>query len=286
MRIKKAGFTLVEIALFLAITGLIFVGVMVGTGNSIAQQRFNDSVQNFTELLRTTYSEVSNPQSVGEGRADVAIYGKLISFGQKTGLDGKPLADQKEQRIFIYDVVGDVNNVNGGPVEEVLKELGANVAVVTATENGKVTEMGPAGEIKSYIPRWGASIEKTDRKLFTGSILIVRHPKSGTINTLVLDKTIEVNQILVEANKNKRFAQNDPINTLLTSVLSGFTTQEIDFCINPSGVDTSEDNRRDIRLVRNARNASGVELIDLDLDLLDSNKEQIGNRCRFKSGKI
>jgi hypothetical protein len=282
MRTKRIGFTLVEIALFLAITALLFVGIMAGTGTSIAQQRYTDTVQNFTELLRSVYSEVSNPQSVSDGRSNLAIYGKLISFGQKTGLDGKPLADQLEQRIFIYDVVGSVD-AGGGNLEEVLGALGLNVAVVTEWKNGKIEKMGPAGEIKSYIPRWGASIENVDHNtLFNGSILVVRHPKSGTINTLVWgDGVIDVNAILNEANEKKKFGNEDPVNTMLTSKLSKFKTSEIDFCINPSGVGVKNNNRRDIRLVKNARNASGVELIDLDLDLKDLEGKQIGNRCRF-----
>ena len=58
MSIKRKGFTLVEIALFLSITALLFAGIIVGTNNSIAQQRYTDAVQNFTELLRSVYPEV------------------------------------------------------------------------------------------------------------------------------------------------------------------------------------------------------------------------------------
>lgn len=75
MKHKRNGFTLVEIVLFLAITSLLFVGIIAGTNNSIFQQRYNDSVQNFAEFLRRIYSEVANPQSVGDGRSDSAIYG-------------------------------------------------------------------------------------------------------------------------------------------------------------------------------------------------------------------
>ena len=221
----------------------------------------------------------------------MAIYGKLISFGQTYGLDGKPLDDKLEQRIFVYDVVGSAENVDGGSIEEVLSRLGANVVIATEKNGDIINAMGPAGEVKSYSPRWGSSIETISKNasnnLFKGSIMVVRHPKSGTINTLVWeDGTIRVNEILGEANANHRFAKNDPVNTLLTTPLSNkdFVIKEVDFCINPRGVGLENDNRRDIRLVKNARNASGVELIDLDLNLLDSSKNQIGNRCRFESG--
>ena len=277
---KHKGFTLIEIALFLAITGVLFMGIIAGTGNSLYEQRFNDSVQSFAELLRSVYSQVSNPQSVGDGRSDTAIYGKLISFGQKVGLMGEDL-DSSEQVIFIYDVVGKVNTAGEGgtgSVTDALEQLNANVAVVKERSNGVITKMEPAGEVESYMPRWGAAIEKTeiitsepDRQmdLFTGSILVVRHPRSGTIHTLYSERVINVNENLATGLQDNYKKARD----MLISVLDTFETQELDFCVDPNGTEVvSNNNRRDIRLVNDARNASGVEIIDLD-----SNE----NRCRF-----
>ena len=277
---KHKGFTLIEIVLFLAITGVLFMGIIAGTGNSLYEQRFNDSVQSFAELLRSVYSQVSNPQSVGDGRSDTAIYGKLISFGQKVGLMGEDL-DSSEQVIFIYDVVGEVNTAGEGgtgSVTDALKQLNANVAVVKERSNGVITKMEPAGEVESYMPRWGAAIEKTeiitsepDRQmdLFTGSILVVRHPRSGTIHTLYSERVINVNENLATGLQDNYKKARD----MLISVLDTFEAQELDFCVDPNGTEVvSNNNRRDIRLVNNARNASGVEIIDLD-----SNE----NKCRF-----
>lgn len=277
---KHKGFTLIEIALFLAITGVLFMGIIAGTGNSLYEQRFNDSVQSFAELLRSVYSQVSNPQSIGDGRSDTAIYGKLISFGQKVGLMGEDL-DSSEQVIFIYDVVGKVNTAGEGgtgSVTDALKQLNANVAVVKERSNGVITKMEPAGEVESYMPRWGAAIEKTgiitsepDRQmdLFAGSILVVRHPRSGTIHTLYSERVINVNENLATGLQDNYKKARD----MLISVLDTFEAQELDFCVDPNGTEVvSSNNRRDIRLVNNARNASGVEIIDLD-----SNE----NKCRF-----
>ena len=52
---KKKGFTLIEVALFLAITGMLFIGIAAGVQNSIYQQKINDSVQGFAEFLRSVY---------------------------------------------------------------------------------------------------------------------------------------------------------------------------------------------------------------------------------------
>ena len=78
MKRNKNGFTIIEVSLFLAITGLLFLSVTLGVQNSIYQQRYNDSVQGFVNFLRNVYNEVLNVQSEGNGRHDKAIYGKMI----------------------------------------------------------------------------------------------------------------------------------------------------------------------------------------------------------------
>ena len=83
----KRGFTLVEVALFLAVTGLLFVGVVLGIQNSLFQQKYNDSVQGFAEFLRSIYSQTANTENTfqedgsSRGQSNLAIFGKLVTFG-------------------------------------------------------------------------------------------------------------------------------------------------------------------------------------------------------------
>ena len=75
-------------------------------------------------------------------------------------------------------------------------------------------------------------------------------------------------------NKKLQDAESyDQVANLLTRVLSlsndnvnAFKTQTTDFCLNPNGYNNKSTLRRDIRIVDNARNASGVEIIDLSSD--------------------
>lgn len=263
----KDGFTLVEVALFLAVTSLLFVGIVAGTQNSIWQQRYNDSVQNFANFIRNVYSEVSNPQSIGNGRSDLAIYGRLITFGQETNLDGTSIGTSgAEQKAFVYDVVGSAFNAAGtGDVTTMLKRLDANV-VVTETDKDGERQVVPVGIVDTYTPIWSATIESTETKdgaakLFEGSILIVRHPKSGTINTLYYDGVIDVNAIIADANYREDYAST---KDLLVDYLDEFELRDVDFCVNPYGFGGTGALIRDVRIIKNARNSSGVELIDLD----------------------
>ena len=261
MKKRWSGFTLIEVSLFLAVTGLLFVGIALGTQNSISQQRSYDSIQNFAEFLKSVYSEVSNPQSVGDGRSDRAIYGKLITFDEEYDLSGNK---NDRKMIFVYDVIGDVKgNAGAGEIKSILKGLKANVAVKGA--GGTL----PAGIVESYVPRWQAEIENVDDdEQYHGSVLVIRHPRSGTINTLVSDDPIEVNTWIYVERRDE-----STIEKLFADQLNNFIERDADFCVNSSGR-ASSDKRTDIRIISNAHNASGVEIIGLDDDGAN------GNRCR------
>lgn len=255
MKRIKGGFTLIEVALFLAITGLLFLGITLGVQNSIFQQRYNDSIQNFAEFLRGVYGEVMNVQNVpreeipsnclkdGEDSKDVsigasqcAILGKLVNFGE-----------DDSDTIYVYDVVGSANNdISAGNTVDSLKVVGADVVDV----NGKLYSV-----VDNYRPKWSAEIQNScngdncdeSYTRFRGALLIVRHPKSGTVQTLVKFGAA----INVEEKKN-----------VLSEALSNkeFSAQQVDFCINPNG-DEVNNLRADVRIPAGARNSSGIEII-------------------------
>ena len=242
----KGGFTLIEVSLFLAITGLLFLGVTIGVQNSIFQQRYNDSVQNFAEFLRSAYAKTENVQNIGTGDTKQAIYGKLITFGEAKNLTG----DENNGEVFMYDVVGDAKckgSFNG--TLEALKVCNAEVL----KESGKRETIGLA---EGYRPKWSAAIQTTDSepfKAFKGAILITRHPQSGTINTFPLvGNTVEIN----EGKTLRSYLMDNNIN---------FASKQVDFCVNPNGYnDKSGGIRTDVRIEKGARNSAGVEIMPDD----------------------
>ena len=270
MKKNRRGFTLVEVSLFLAISGLLLVGIIAGTQSSISAQRFKDSVQNYVEFLRTVYSEVSNPQSPGDGRSDYAIYGKLVSFGQTMSMDGTSLKSN-EQRIYTYDIVGESASLGTGAVAETLKSLNANVIIEDLNEYGVVTNVKFAGNVREYVPTWGSAIDGENNGVpYTGTILVVRHPRSGTITTLVSSQVIQINSTVINANRTKNFAS---VRTMLKDKLNTFSSKEVNFCVNQSGPNLKSDTRRNVRLMINARNPSGVDLV---------NQDDTSNKCLGK----
>lgn len=204
---NRRGFTLIEISLFLVLTAALFVGVATGTHNSIYQQRYNDSVQNFVEFLRSAYSRTSNVENQGEGRSNYAIYGKLITFGERYDLAGE---DNKEKgAIFTYDVIGKVGDIGTGTALGALAALDANVVLYDEDQRFYST-----GITDSYTLKWNAELEPECGDVscsyddFQGSILIVRHPRSGTVYTYFYDETIQVNELTRERNKVINDAKN------------------------------------------------------------------------------
>lgn len=279
----KQGFTLVEISLFLAITGFIFIGIVLGIQNSLFQQKYNDSTQGFAEFLRTVYSQAMNVEnsSTSSGRSNRAIYGKLVTFGESTDLEGNSNlnSDGKSKAIYTYTVVGKVDNSFGsGDTLTELRRLEANVFVEKT--GGGFTYAGVADQ---YFPRWEAAIETTKGwpyKDFKGALLIVRHPRSGTVFTYVLDSdVIEVNQTLKNAGSSlpNPLTKYMPKDDGTTPSGKKFVIKQVDFCVDPQS-GTRKGIRRNIRLVEGSRNASGVEMIGQDDDTVVSGVK-VGNRC-------
>lgn len=281
MKLRR-GFTIIEVSLFLAITAILFVGITVGTNNSINQQRYSDSVNSFADFLRNVYSEVSNPQSFGSGNSDQALYGKLISFGQTTNIYG---GSNNEGEIYVYDVIGNADGkISSGTYQEALKDLNATLIAYKDENNTGSNSFNRTYQMpESYIPKWQSRIEGTEKgKSANVNVLIVRHPKSGTISTFVSTDKLDINSDIKSlANKTAVLKKDDgscltgeafgvcsemksavtKITNTMSNIWKSFTYDSVDFCVNPFS-DSSR--RQNVRIAKGARNSSGVEILDLD----------------------
>ena len=252
MKKNKHGFTLIEVAIFLAVTGALFAAITIGVQNSIYQQRYNDVVQNFADFLSNLYSEVVNVQSEGNGRSNKAIYGKLVTFGEGNDPDGK-------QVIYAYNVIADAINTwdpnyNNATTIGLMKNLHANVV----RKNDEGTGYVPIGMVEEYTPRWAARIQEKDFKDYKGSLLILRSAQTGTVRTYASNEVIKVNEKLGLTDDGVDVFKNGD-----DSYLDSFKMGQVDFCVNPNG-DEESNTRMDVRLVSGAHDASGVEIVSFD----------------------
>ncbi|MBQ1373668.1 hypothetical protein IIY66_02595 [Candidatus Saccharibacteria bacterium] len=178
-----------------------------------------------------------NVQSDGGGNSNHVIYGRMITFG-----------NNNDDEVISYSIIG--KDLDGGSFENVLEyisddEVGAYV--------GWYGEKG-AGLTETYVPKWGSRIEIKEGggfKLFEGAIMIVRHPETGSIYTY--------------ATENTSYEEGDSI-TKDSFVVNGTTRVDtLDLCVNPNG-ETNSNFRKDVRIVKDAKNASGVILVPDDAE--------------------
>ena len=64
MKRWQSGFTIVEVVLFLAITGLLTVGLLAGVSAALRQQQYHDAVQSFAGFIRDQYSRVIRIEAI------------------------------------------------------------------------------------------------------------------------------------------------------------------------------------------------------------------------------
>jgi len=187
--IYRSGFTIIETMLFLAITGLLVVGVLVGTGASINQQRYRESITSLQALIQQQYSGVSSVTNgrdnswacdsasgtitkiesgtgTSRGQSDCVMLGRLITVSD----DGKSLV--------INDIVGSgADDINNAETDiEALNRYNIRISPV-ANETDAV--------------EWGTVLVKPGSdETAAFSVLILQSPLSGVIRTFIDSDTV------------------------------------------------------------------------------------------------
>lgn len=222
--VKINGFTIVETMLFFAITGLLIMGILVGTGSSINIQRYRDSVTSLQSFLQLQYSNVANVSNdsltnncdgvSNRGQSGCVILGKYITI-----INGKTIETK--------DVLGNDTSSSTDASDD-----------LSSLKNAAITTSNVGTE--TYDLEWGSSVayKTSDNQPY---ILILRSPSSGTIRTFI-SKTTPLNGD-IELILEDREALN----------------QEAQLCVNSNGLFTG--NTMAVKIDKNATSASGVETL-------------------------
>ncbi len=173
------GFTIIEVILFLAVTGALFAALMVGVNNGITQQRYSDSVNNYKALVQNQYTEVvstrnannkdwtcnsdgsvtpGSPSSRGiRGTSECVLLGRAIAISA----DGKQIA---------------TSSVTGRDPSTPLPDDALDVAVLMAYQPHISAYDSESTDID-----WGGNLASTTGQPLLRTILILRSPTSGLI---------------------------------------------------------------------------------------------------------
>lgn len=174
---RRAGFTIVEITLFMGITGLLFLIALAGTGNTIRSFRFTDSGRSLESFVQKQYDDILNGfnnrsssvscnsgtinTTVGQtvGSSNCLLMGKLLVFRQGSS------------EVTVYNVIGsEPSTVNYAQSDGQL---------IIAFQPTAVTNTATT----TYTIPWGAQMSgfKRDDSQATNGLLLVRSPKASRI---------------------------------------------------------------------------------------------------------
>ena len=228
----RAGFTIIEVMLFLAITGALAVGVLVSAGASIASQRYKDAVATLQSDVQQQYEDavsVVNDRAVtiddcseDRGRSDCLLLGKLMTVTS----GGK---------VSQYRVYGDKPS----------RSMASSAAYrdeyeVLRSYNPRVVDTN----VQESDMEWGTGIARPARGERSGSapldigILVLRSPQSGLVYT---------------------FTREDATVTDLSSIIGvDFANIRRTICVAPSGWTIAE--TLALTLSPNAASANAVEI--------------------------
>lgn len=250
------GFTIIEVMLALAISMLMLLGLLGGIYTSIAQQRYMDSLRDFAEYIRTMYSEVISPQSLGLGNSsDYAILGKALVFGSKDGDDNT---------VYSATIVGRAD-IPLSQNESFIGELSNpeyNVQLFCGDSSKAQDDPGHNSTVEKYIPLWQSQFREAGaenvNKKFTGTLVIARPLTSATVHTAFLkDITYDFEAGCTPDNKS---ASTEFANGLKTYnyLYERSLDESTDICVKPDGAGVI----REVQIAADGRNTSAVLILD------------------------
>ena len=268
----RAGFTMIEVMLTLAISGLIFVGLVGGLSGSVARQRYVSVVDSLAEFLRNVYSETSNPQGNSESGGNStkqAIYGRLILFGHD-----ESAGSEAGQFAMDYSVLGNVDAANAS----------RNFNLSTLNE-GQIRTLSNSLDLRinsdnfeDYTPMYNYQVTDTEGRIVDMAILIIRNLSGGSLRTYIYDcDRGGENYCMTKNGDEVRFhigmdnsgsmingaaeSRDGLVGTPLK--LEGFVEADANFCV------VSSDSRwaggtRNIRLQAGGTNTGAVQIVNQD----------------------
>jgi len=288
---KKSGFTIIELLMFLAVTGLLVAGMFIGTGANLARERYNDGVSGIEEFLAQQFMLVQNPERPTDGTRNQACVAYTATGVRVANLDGSPnihgsttaylgvdnlagefrgrsdcliygriiefFVEGEQQRIRATTVVG--RDLEAFAIAN--RDVDYRAALLTWTDEHLVSEarIGRANDSVTFTPDWGTTVAG-----FTRTAGAIQHrdniqdPAEGAILILRMPVSGSV-RTFITTNGDPRnvralnqFAQPD------NSVHSRF------FCVLPDGSGIWTPTLRVLRIQQNVGNISAVSLLPTD----------------------
>ncbi len=192
------GFTIIETTLFLAVTSLLIVMMVAGTGASLNVQRYRDAVESFKSTIQQQYSDLANVQNgrennwtcsstsaVTENGLNDTIRGQSDCF-----LMGKYIRIQNND-VSVYPVLAtQIGTTDYNDITSMRQNYSMNISVADVLESK--LDWGTQIAWSNAVGGLDYNAATTPRNL---GILFVRSPDSGLIYTFTSD-TIQAKALI------------------------------------------------------------------------------------------
>lgn len=222
-KINNGGFTVIEVTIFLAITSMLLLIALGGTGVALRNIRFTDSTRNVHGYFQKQYDDILN--GVNARTNDFACKDGVIddSSSNEAGASsclylGKLLDIQNDSTtITAYHVIG-------------TDDAGSNTAPVQAYEPTIVTSSADA-----YTIPWLAVVTGTKRQdgQAVNSVLLIRSPSTGEVSMYTFKRSpgaTDLKSYLTASNTRKStnvcLQSADKLGGLAMVTLSGASGQD------------------------------------------------------------
>lgn len=196
------GFTFIEVMLFLAVTGLLAMGVLAGSGTAINQQRYRDSVNTLKSYIQQQYSEVTSVINSRNENWECNSNGLVTDTG---GTGGEPRGRSNCVMLGRLVTVNDTGKVLTSSSVSAYRVAGVPTGTSDLLElaNYRLAVSPIAQDTKEV--SWGAQVVKqktnTPMPLY---ILVVRSPLSGSIMTFTTETApASLNTMVEVGNMNQ-----------------------------------------------------------------------------------
>lgn len=225
------GFTIIEVMLFLALSGVLLAGILGGLGGNIARQRYNDAVQDIANMMRDQYSFVSDTQiaqrnkedsycyglvqsDVGSndaksyfrslnssstdnkiayrGRTNCVIYGAVVSITEKY-IETTELIG-RDYKTIVKQREGTDDPVRSDLSDiQILKDVVSanNVALHCNLDDSDDCYVRSADNSRTQNTKWGTRLLDPKGKPIRKTLMIIRSPRDGSIRTYVWNDGIK-----------------------------------------------------------------------------------------------
>lgn len=183
------GFTIIETMLFLAISGVLIVAMIAGTGASINIQRYRDAVETFKAMLQEQYSELSSVHNDRDNSWSCNDQAQTEQdAGQVRGQSGCMLMGRylaiDASTITTHSIVGVQTSSSTSGTD--IDKLRTNYQLAPSTLSSETLTMEWATQIAWPSVNSGVTraLPTTPRTI---AILFLRSPDSGQIFTFTSD---------------------------------------------------------------------------------------------------